>query len=196
MDMSKIREILGAHNVELTEDMDEEVLLAKLTELLAGKDAQILELAEKAKPKANEPDLEKEQLSEEKTQLEEQNMQLAEDKVQLIERVEALEERNRLTEKTAFFDKITLEGKIAPADREDFEELYDAKPEKVVAMLKDREPVASFAEHGSSSEKKEEGDDEDKVVKLAEQMVKDEQITFAEATLRVRREHPELAGDE
>lgn len=198
VDESKIREILAAHDVELTDEMSKDDLLAKLKETLEARDGRITELEAAANQEPFAPPSEEQvQLTERNTQLAEQNRQLETEKTQLAERVTAIETELTETKKNAFFESVIRDGKLKPADREQFAKLYDADSETVCAMLEGREveSEAKLTEQGSSSAK-ETGDREDKVIQFAEQLVKDEGIRLDEALVRVTREHPELVGDE
>ena len=199
MDHSKILEILAAHNVELKEDATEDEVLTALSELLTAKDGKITELEEA--PKVIEPEVltkEKEQLSETNTQLSEQVTNLSTKLEEQTTKLAEVEGKLATERKSVFFDEMINTGRIAPAEREDFEALYEGAEDKVRTMLSGRkaESVVKLSETGSGSTELNELSGDEKFIQLAEQMVKEDNITFAEATLRVAAANPDLAGDE
>lgn len=200
MDHSKILEILAAHNVELKEDATEDEVLTALSELLTAKDGKITEL-EEAPAVVIEPEVltkEKEQLSETNTQLSEQVTNLSTKLEEQTTKLAEVEGKLATERKSVFFDEMINTGRIAPAEREDFEALYEGAEDKVRTMLSGRkaESVVKLSETGSGSTELNELSGDEKFIQLAEQMVKEDNITFAEATLRVAAANPDLAGDE
>jgi len=187
--MHKIREFLVGLGAELSEEVTEDQILETLTEMLSAKDTKIAELTEKVEAEVK-PDEKTEQLAETNTKLEEEKTTLEAEKAQLAERVKTIETNLAETKKNAFFEGILHEGKLAPAERKDFEALYDKAPEEVRKMLEDREPVVGLTGKGSSSDKA--IDKEDDRIERINKLAEDENISVREATDRVLAEELEV----
>lgn len=122
-------------------------------------------------------------------------LKLAEAKNKELEgRVQRLENELREREKAVYFDEKIREGKLTPAERPYFEELYDKDEETVKKLLDERDPVVDFSETGTDSAAGAASlSNEDKLDQLARKLMEEKKISYEEALLEVAREHPELA---
>jgi len=187
--MDKIREFLVGRGAKLEEEATEDQVLEALTSELAAKDTEIAELKEQAEAEpVVEPDEETEQLAETNTKLEEEKTKLSE-RVQMIE-TEFAKTKAELaeTKKNAFFEDVLHAGKLTPAERKDFEALYDKAPEEVCKMLKGRTPVVSLTEQGSSSDQT--SDKMDEFIKKVNKLAEDKNISREDAFEQLAEEMP------
>ena len=178
----KLTALLGELGIELEEGADPfEVLKAHIT----GLKAKLAELEKKISGQETPAEME------ETTKA----LKLAEAKnKELEERVQRLEKELREREKAVYFDEKIREGKLTPAERPYFEELYDKDEETVKKLLDERDPVVDFSEAGTDSAKGAASlSNEDKLDQLARKLMEEKEISYEEALLEVAREHPELA---
>lgn len=148
---------------EEVQDMD------KLIELL--KELGV-ELAEGADP----VDALREYLAKQKetvTTLEEKQAKLTTaetETAQLAKTVKDLEVKLAAQERTTFMDEMVRQGKLLPAERPHFEELYKSSKETVCKLLGERAPKVDLEEHGTEAakavpEEKRRLDELDKLIK-------------------------------
>lgn len=180
----KLLEFVAELGIELEEGADPfEALRAHIDELKA----KLAEFEERANSESEPP-----------AELEETTkaLKLAEKKNEELEkRVVALEKELREREKAVFFDEKIREGKLTPAERKYFEELYDKDEETVKKLLEDREPVVDLSETGTDSATGSNAlSNEDKLDELARKLMEEKKISYAEALVLVAEEHPELAS--
>jgi hypothetical protein len=111
--------------------------------------------------------------------------------------VEQLLKERAETEKRVFFETQLREGKLAPAERAKWEELYDLAPDKVRAFFADRKKgsVIHLGETGTVGVpelSEEERDPREVLAELAERRAREKGIGLVEALEQVRTEREDL----
>lgn len=88
-----------------------------------------------------------------------------EEVVELRERVDNLEEKDQEREKEIFFDEMIEQGKLKPAEREHYEQMWDENEEHVRNLLDDRAEFSEYnpEDQGTSESNSEQPDDDDLV---------------------------------
>jgi len=173
--MDQIRELLVELGVNLEEDADVmEVLKDHINTLSSSIHESEIKLDEVGKGEIKA-------LTEAKAK----TKKLEEEKEALSLRVIALEEVNRTADREAFLGQMIREGKLRPADKVKFEELYDVAPNQVRALLGEGEVVVDLGdEAGSDSDDSPDGED-DADLRAAKALAAKDGISLEEAYAKV-----------
>lgn len=93
--------------------------------------------------------------------------------VELRDRLDNLEEKDQEREKEIFFDEMIEKGKLKPAEREHYEQMWDENEEHVRNLLEERAEFSEYnpEEQGTGESNSEQPDDEDLVAQADENAV-------------------------
>lgn len=172
--MSEVRSVLG-----LAKDADDAALLASVKGIVGDK-----QLTEKG-------------VVELRTEV-----QILRDELKTLkpqaELAEKLEKERKTAERKAFFDVQLREGKLTPADRATWEELWEAGQEATIRKHFEAKKAGSagmhLAETGTDGSPERVFDDpRDEVADLATKLAAEKKIPFTSAMNQVLSEKPELA---
>lgn len=121
------------------------------------------------------------------------------DKVAVLEpmakKAEKLEQDAKLSERNLFLSEQLRAGKLLPAERPFYEEMWQLSEAKVRAHFKDRKAVVHLGEvgHGGEGEAPiEDGDPRAQLQQLAETRAKEKQISYTAALEQIKGENKEL----
>lgn len=122
------------------------------------------------------------------------------DKVAVLEpmaqKAEKLEADAKLSERNSFLSEQLRAGKLLPAERPFYEEMWTLSEAKVRAHFKDRKPVVPLAEIGHAGEGDksltDDADPREKLQQLAEARMKEKTISYTAALEEIKGEQKEL----
>jgi len=191
-EMDQIRELLVELGVKLEEDTD-------VMEALKAHIATLSTAAEESEKKLEEAGEEDSKVLEEKLatakkleeeqakakKLEEEKKALEDEKETLADRVVKLEEVNRLAERDRFLSQMIRDGKLRPADKTKFEDLYDKAPDEVKNLLSEGEVVVDLGNEIGSDSDNSADDEDDADLKAAKTLAAKDGIGLAEAYTKV-----------
>lgn len=110
------------------------------------------------------------------------------------EEAKKLREEATAREKQHYFNEQVRAGKVPPAERAFFEEMWDKNREATEKFLKDRKPVVKLHEIGHDQPVLVDDDKDPRVElsDLAEKRVSEKKIAYTQALAEVKAEHPDL----
>lgn len=180
--MQPVIQLSEKYNEEKNMDLEKKIeeLMAMIASLVSK-----VEMMEKSMKPAEKVEATEEKL-EDKKELKEE---LSDDsKKELLSETNKLIEENKALKKENEFNKLFSEGKVVEAQRKAF---LDGD------MVAFSEAAAKIHQTntGTPNENKNDGDAEEKVIKLAEKLCKEDGIDFGKAVAKVLNENPKLSEE-
>ena len=161
--------------------MDLEKKIEELMAMLASLVSKV-EMMEKSMKPAEKVEATEEKLEDKKEELSDDS------KKELLSETNKLIEENKKLKKENEFNKLFSEGKVVEAQRQAFLDGDMVAFSEAAAKLHQTNT-------GTPNENKNEGDAEEKVIKLAEKLCKDEGLDFGRAVAKVLNENPKLSEE-